>query len=39
MTVTQFHHADITLGRWDRWRPLFFVTPDMHRVHHQGGTN
>lgn len=32
--VTQFHHADISLGRWDRWLRLVLVTPDMHKVHH-----
>lgn len=34
IAVTQFHHADISLGRWDRWLRLFIVTPDMHKVHH-----
>jgi sterol desaturase/sphingolipid hydroxylase (fatty acid hydroxylase superfamily) len=34
LAVTQFHHADISLGRWDRWLRLFIVTPDMHKVHH-----
>jgi sterol desaturase/sphingolipid hydroxylase (fatty acid hydroxylase superfamily) len=32
--ITQFHHANISLGRWDRWLRLFIVTPDMHKVHH-----
>lgn len=32
--VTQFHHADISLGRWDRWLRWLVVTPDMHKVHH-----
>jgi sterol desaturase/sphingolipid hydroxylase (fatty acid hydroxylase superfamily) len=34
IAVTQFHHADISLGRWDRWLRLLIVTPDMHKVHH-----
>jgi sterol desaturase/sphingolipid hydroxylase (fatty acid hydroxylase superfamily) len=34
IAITQFHHADISLGRWDRWLRLFIVTPDMHKVHH-----
>jgi sterol desaturase/sphingolipid hydroxylase (fatty acid hydroxylase superfamily) len=34
IAVTQFHHADISLGRWDRWLRLVIVTPDMHKVHH-----
>jgi len=34
VAVTQFHHADISLGRWDRWLRLFLVTPHMHKVHH-----
>lgn len=34
LAVTQFHHADISLGRWDRWLRLVIVTPDMHKVHH-----
>lgn len=34
IAVTQFHHADISLGRWDRWVRLVIVTPDMHKVHH-----
>ncbi len=31
---TQFHHADISLGGWDRWIRLILVTPDIHKVHH-----
>jgi sterol desaturase/sphingolipid hydroxylase (fatty acid hydroxylase superfamily) len=31
---TQFHHADISLGRWDRWLRLVIVTPTIHKVHH-----
>jgi sterol desaturase/sphingolipid hydroxylase (fatty acid hydroxylase superfamily) len=34
IAVTQFHHADISLGQWDRWLRLVIVTPDMHKVHH-----
>lgn len=34
IAVTQFHHADISLGWWDRWLRLVIVTPDMHKVHH-----
>lgn len=34
IAVSQFHHADISLGRWDRWVRLAIVTPDMHKVHH-----
>lgn len=34
IAVTQFHHANISLGRWDRWLRLVVVTPDMHKVHH-----
>ncbi len=34
IAVTQFHHADISLGRFDRWLRLLIVTPDMHKVHH-----
>jgi sterol desaturase/sphingolipid hydroxylase (fatty acid hydroxylase superfamily) len=32
--MTQFHHADISLGRADRWLRWLVVTPDMHKVHH-----
>lgn len=32
--ITQFHHANISLGRLDRWLRLVIVTPDMHKVHH-----
>ena len=31
---TQFHHADISLGRWDRWLRTVVVTPHMHKIHH-----
>lgn len=34
IAVTQFHHADISLGRFDRWLRWLVVTPDMHKVHH-----
>jgi len=34
VAATQFHHADISLGRWDAWLRLVIVTPDMHKVHH-----
>jgi sterol desaturase/sphingolipid hydroxylase (fatty acid hydroxylase superfamily) len=34
LAITQFHHADISIGRWDRWLRLFLVTPYMHKVHH-----
>jgi sterol desaturase/sphingolipid hydroxylase (fatty acid hydroxylase superfamily) len=34
IAVTQFHHADISIGRFDRWLRLLIVTPYMHKVHH-----
>jgi sterol desaturase/sphingolipid hydroxylase (fatty acid hydroxylase superfamily) len=34
IAITQFHHADISLGRWDRWLRWLIVTPDMHKIHH-----
>ena len=34
VAVTQFHHSDVSIGRWDRWLRPFIVTPDMHKVHH-----
>jgi sterol desaturase/sphingolipid hydroxylase (fatty acid hydroxylase superfamily) len=34
IAVTQFHHADISVGRWDRWLRWLVVTPYMHKVHH-----
>jgi sterol desaturase/sphingolipid hydroxylase (fatty acid hydroxylase superfamily) len=34
IAITQFHHADISLGSWDNWLRLFIVTPDMHKIHH-----
>jgi sterol desaturase/sphingolipid hydroxylase (fatty acid hydroxylase superfamily) len=34
IAITQFHHADISIGRWDRWLRWIIVTPSMHKVHH-----
>jgi sterol desaturase/sphingolipid hydroxylase (fatty acid hydroxylase superfamily) len=34
IAFTQFHHADISIGRWDRWLRWLIVTPYMHKVHH-----
>jgi sterol desaturase/sphingolipid hydroxylase (fatty acid hydroxylase superfamily) len=34
IAITQFHHADISLGGWDRWLRWLIVTPDMHKIHH-----
>jgi sterol desaturase/sphingolipid hydroxylase (fatty acid hydroxylase superfamily) len=34
IAVTQFHHADISIGRLDRWLRWLIVTPYMHKVHH-----
>jgi len=34
IAITQFHHADIALGPWDRWLRWLIVTPDMHKIHH-----
>lgn len=34
VAVTQFHHADISLGRLDRPLRWLMVTPDMHKLHH-----
>jgi sterol desaturase/sphingolipid hydroxylase (fatty acid hydroxylase superfamily) len=34
IAVTQFHHSDISIGRWDRWLRWLVVTPNMHKVHH-----
>src|SRR5262245_42801993 len=34
IAITQFHHADISIGRCDRWLRLLIVTPFMHKVHH-----
>jgi len=32
--AVQFHHADISLGRWDAPLRWLVVTPDMHKIHH-----
>ncbi len=32
--MTHFHHANISIGRADRWLRYLVVTPDMHKVHH-----
>lgn len=34
VAMTHFHHANITVGRADRWLRCLVVTPDMHKVHH-----
>lgn len=34
IAFTQFHHANISLGKWDRPLRLLIVTPDMHKMHH-----
>jgi sterol desaturase/sphingolipid hydroxylase (fatty acid hydroxylase superfamily) len=34
LALTQFHHADISIGRWDRWLRWLIVTPYVHKVHH-----
>lgn len=34
IAITQFHHADISVGRLDRWLRLIIVTPNMHKIHH-----
>jgi sterol desaturase/sphingolipid hydroxylase (fatty acid hydroxylase superfamily) len=34
IVVTMLHHANISLGRYDRWLRWLIVTPDMHKVHH-----
>jgi len=34
LCVIMFHHADISLSRWDHWVRYLIVTPDMHKVHH-----
>lgn len=31
---TQFHHANISIGRADRFFRWLFVSPDMHKIHH-----
>lgn len=32
--AAMFNHANLALGRADRWLRLAVVTPDMHRIHH-----
>lgn len=34
VAVTMLHHADISLGRWDRRLRWLLVTPFLHKVHH-----
>jgi sterol desaturase/sphingolipid hydroxylase (fatty acid hydroxylase superfamily) len=34
IAVTMLHHANISLGRADRWLRWIIVTPDMHKIHH-----
>lgn len=34
LAVTQFHHADISIGRLDVLLRWVIVTPHMHKVHH-----
>jgi sterol desaturase/sphingolipid hydroxylase (fatty acid hydroxylase superfamily) len=34
LAITHFHHADISIGRLDRWLRWVIVTPFMHKVHH-----
>ncbi len=34
VAMIHFHHANITIGRADRWLRCLVVTPDMHKVHH-----
>ncbi len=34
LAVTQLHHANVGLGRWDRPLRWLLVTPSMHKVHH-----
>lgn len=34
IAVIMFHHADISIGGWDRWLRVLIVTPNMHKVHH-----
>lgn len=31
---TQLHHANVSLGRADRFYRWLFVSPDMHKIHH-----
>lgn len=32
--MTMFHHANISIGRWDYYLNCVFVTPFMHKIHH-----
>lgn len=32
--ITMFHHANISIGTWDKWLRYLFVTPYMHKIHH-----
>jgi len=34
VAMTHFHHANVSIGRADRWLRLLLVTPNMHKVHH-----
>jgi sterol desaturase/sphingolipid hydroxylase (fatty acid hydroxylase superfamily) len=34
VAVSQFHHANLGLGRWDRRLRWLIVTPAMHHIHH-----
>lgn len=34
VAMIHFHHANITIGKADRWLRCLVVTPDMHKVHH-----
>jgi sterol desaturase/sphingolipid hydroxylase (fatty acid hydroxylase superfamily) len=34
VAVTMLHHADISLGKWDRPLSWLVVTPNLHKVHH-----
>jgi sterol desaturase/sphingolipid hydroxylase (fatty acid hydroxylase superfamily) len=34
IAVTMLHHANVSLGQYDRWLRWLIVTPDMHKVHH-----
>jgi sterol desaturase/sphingolipid hydroxylase (fatty acid hydroxylase superfamily) len=31
---TAFHHANVSLGKWDAVLRVLFVTPDIHKLHH-----
>jgi sterol desaturase/sphingolipid hydroxylase (fatty acid hydroxylase superfamily) len=34
VAVTMLHHADVSLGHWDRPLSWLVVTPNLHKVHH-----